>query len=379
MSDFVISDFEDEDAAGCCFDSDDEVEERVAARESMDEDSDDEDSDDEGPRARARRRPDADADADEDEEEEVMVEDMDEDSDDEDVDVEGLRARDDDDDDDGGGGGGGGGGGDEVAKSCRTAELASGHPWAPLEPQAARASLAGKSVVRKYFSGFTSRNTGTRRNTPEHAGTRPEHDQRTRTGTRDRGARESRKPEHPRDLYRNIRAGTSAHPEIDTGNDVGVLSSCLAVDFPIRTASVTSRRTRQPWRRVRRGEWRRRWVAREASSSPSHGPARQGVTKPVRRRGPKLVSSGKSPHWQFSTHFLRCSSTSPQLVTHLGTFVYVCSPRRLRRRAGASVRCRSCSAATPASRSRRGRAPQPWAPSSAASPWWASSTRRRCP
>ena len=52
MSDFVLSDFEDEDAAGGCFDSDDEVEERVAARESMDEDSDDEDSDDEGPRAR---------------------------------------------------------------------------------------------------------------------------------------------------------------------------------------------------------------------------------------------------------------------------------------------------------------------------------------
>ena len=38
----------------------------------------------------------------------------------------------------------------------------------------------------------------------------PEHDRRTRTGTRDRGPRESRKPEHPRDLYRNISAGTSA-------------------------------------------------------------------------------------------------------------------------------------------------------------------------
>ena len=33
---FVLSDFEDEDAAGYCYDSDDEVEERVAARESMD-------------------------------------------------------------------------------------------------------------------------------------------------------------------------------------------------------------------------------------------------------------------------------------------------------------------------------------------------------
>ena len=62
----VPLDFEDEDAAGYYFDrdSDDEVEERVAARESMDEDSNDEDVDAEGPRARARRRPDADADAD---------------------------------------------------------------------------------------------------------------------------------------------------------------------------------------------------------------------------------------------------------------------------------------------------------------------------
>ena len=46
----------------------------------------------------------------------------------------------------------------------------------------------------------------------------PEHDRRTRTGTRDRGARESRKPEHPRDLYRNIRAGTSAHLVFDSGS-----------------------------------------------------------------------------------------------------------------------------------------------------------------
>ena len=63
MSDFVLSDFEDEDAAGGCFDSDDEVEERVAARESMDEDSDDEDVDRprrtrrRSPRRRPRRRP----------------------------------------------------------------------------------------------------------------------------------------------------------------------------------------------------------------------------------------------------------------------------------------------------------------------------------
>jgi hypothetical protein len=50
---FVLSDFEDEDAAGYYFDrdSDDEVEERVAARKSMDEDSDDKDVDAEGPRA----------------------------------------------------------------------------------------------------------------------------------------------------------------------------------------------------------------------------------------------------------------------------------------------------------------------------------------
>ena len=57
----MLSDFEDEDAAGYYFDrdSDDKVEQRVAARESMDEDSNDEDVDAEGPRARARRRPEA--------------------------------------------------------------------------------------------------------------------------------------------------------------------------------------------------------------------------------------------------------------------------------------------------------------------------------
>ena len=62
-------------------------------------------------------------------------------------------------------------------------------------PRVARRKLGCKEAARRVAG------------TPEHAG-------------HDRGARESRKPEHPGDFYRNIRAGTSANPEIDTGGRV---------------------------------------------------------------------------------------------------------------------------------------------------------------